>query len=242
MKTKLLTFLYSIILIGAIPALPSWSQTYHYQNGLSASGGVSYTSHFDKDYKAFTPAGFTEKSGFSYELAYLNTKLVSDAVAFTYGLSIMSLRRSFETKELNYTMKENSKEAYQFIKSDQVIDQYHIGLSFRWAFFLNKGTHRFFLGPAATLSIPIFHVASISGSTLESDSVEIKDRYFTEKGPYLFVPLEVCAGYQYELNDCSLFRAEAFFQFRAQGLIQKADDKLLSHYFGLRASFFFTND
>lgn len=228
-----------LVLFGLGFIFHGFGQTYNYQNGFSASGGLSYISHFNADFKPFSPKGIAEKWSFSYELGYLNTKLISDNVAFTYGLSAMALRHSFSTEILNYVPKEDVKTNYYFNKTSQVIDRYHVGISFRWSFFLNQGINRFFIGPGATLSIPIFHVAKIEGSTSISDSISITDRYFTEKGPYLFIPLEAAGGYQREFADCSLFRVEGFFQWRAQGLIQKSDDKWLEHYFGLRISFFY---
>jgi hypothetical protein len=123
-----------------------------------------------------------------------------------------------------------------------VVDAYHIGLTFRWSVFLNPGRSRFYLGPGFTFSAPVFFVADVKGATAETDTISFKDKYFTEKGPYLFIPLEAFAGYQFEFQDCSLFRAETFFLFRAQGLIQKSDDKILSRFFGLRVLYFFSNE
>lgn len=220
----------------------AFGQTYHYQNGISASGGFSYLSHFNSDFKPIKLPGQKERTDFSYELSYLNTKLLGEAVAFTYGISAQALRHSFTTGPLQYTVKEDEKKDYDFIRSDQVIDQYHVGISFRWAFFLNQGKNRFLLGPGAMLSIPVFHVATINGTNSVSDKISFKDRYFTEKGPYLFVPLEATIGHQYEFDDCSLIRTEAFFQWKAVGLIQKSEDIQLAHYFGLRVSFFFIAD
>lgn len=219
-----------------------FAQTYHYQNGLAASGGVSYQTHFDQNFKPVSNPNLKEKAGFSWELSYLNTKLIGENVAFTYGIAASSLRNEFSTQALTYTRKDESKEQINFIRTSQVVDVYHVGLNFRWYFFLNQGRNRFFLGPGISLSAPVFFVADVRGATSLTDTISFKDRYLTEKGPYLFVPLEAIAGYQFEFDDCSLFRAESFFQFRAQGLIQKSDDKILSHYFGLRVSYFFNNE
>lgn len=232
----------SLLFVFWFVTIGSFAQTYHFQNGLSASGGISYQSHFDKNYKPVSNPNLTEKVGFSWELSYLNTKLLGENVAFTYGIGVMSLRNEFSTKTLNYKRKDGTYEQFYFSKTSQVVDVYHVGLNFRWSFFLNQGRNRFFLGPGITLSAPVFFVANVKGATAQTDTISFTDRYLTEKGPYFFVPLEAIAGYQFEFDDCSLFRAEAFFQFRAQGLIQKSDDKILGHYFGLRISYFFNND
>lgn len=241
-KIQSATFLFFFFLNRIIFNPCAFGQTYHYQNGISASGGFSYLSHFNSDFKPTKLPGQEERIDFSYELSYLNTKLLGEAVAFTYGISAQSLRHSFTTGPLQYTLKEDEKTNYDFIKTDQVIDQYHVGISFRWTFFLNQGRNRFLLGPGAILSIPVFHVATINGATSVADKISFKDRYFTEKGPYLFVPLEIAAGHQYEFPDCSLIRTEAFFQWKGLGLIQKSEDIQLAHYFGLRVSFFFIAD
>lgn len=187
-------------------------------------------------------AGLKDRVGFSYELSYLNTKLLSDHVAFAYGLSVQALRQSFKTSQFKYEMKEDPTLNYDFISSDQVIDCYHVGISFRWTFFLNPGRNRFFISSGAVLSIPVYHVAAIKGFVSPSDSLIFKDRYFTEKGPYLFVPVECAIGHQFEFDDCSLIRSELFFQAKAQGLIQKSEERLIYRFFGIRVYFFFPTD
>lgn len=219
-----------------------FSQTFHYQNGISLSGGFSHPSRFTKEMKPLKAAGLKDRLGFSYELSYLNTKLLSDNVAFTYGLSVQNLRQSFTTKQLQYTLKEDPTSSYNFISTDQVIDQYHVGLSFRWTFFLNQGRNRFFIGPGANLSIPIYHVSAIKGFTSPTDSVTLKEQYFTEKGPYLFIPVEFSAGHQFEFDDCSLLRTELFFQAKGQGFIQKSEERIIHKFFGLRMAFFFSTE
>jgi hypothetical protein len=236
-RFKLIFLVYCFILY---PYKTSFAQAYSFQNGITLAGGLSSTTHLDKDFKKITEKDISEALGFSWEIGYLNTKSLNEKVAFTYGLSVMSLRNTFKTGPYKYTRKDGSKEEFNFNTSQQRLDRYLVGISFKWSFFLNKGPGRFYVGPGFSFSAPVFNVSDISGSTLVSDSISFKDKYFTETGPYLFIPVEANIGYQREFNDCSLLRIEAFSFFRADGIIMKTDPRHLEKCFGLRLAFFFS--
>lgn len=215
------------------------SQTYNFQNGFSMAGGFSATTHLDKNYKAMKEKDISGQWGFSYEIGYMNTKSLSEKAAFTYGLSISSIRNSFKTGPIAYSRRNGSGETINFLNSNQREDKYLLGISCKWIFFFNRGAGRFFAGPGFSFSAPVYNVSDVSGATAESDSVSFKERFFTEKGPYLFIPLEPTLGYQKEFGDCSLLRVELFSLFRGEGIVTKSDPIHFEKFIGLRAYFFF---
>ena len=218
----------------------SEAQPYSFQNGITLAGGISSTTHLNTDFKKIAEKNIKEELGFSWEIGYLNTKSLNEKVAFTYGISVMSLRNTIKTGASKYTRKDGSKEEINFINSQQRLDRFLLGITFKWSFFLNQGAGRFYVGPGFAFAAPVFNVSDISGSSLVSDSISFKDKYFTETGPYLFIPVEGNVGYQREFQDCSLLRIEAFSFFRADGIIMKANPRHLEKCFGLRLAFFFS--
>jgi hypothetical protein len=233
-------FLLSLFLCVCYPA---FSQSEAYQNGIAVGGGYSRTFFFDKDYRLISSKDIAHKPDFSFEVSFLNTKPLGDWVAFTYGISGVSLRRSFSTGPIDYTRKDESSQKFNFNQTTQVLDRYLVRISFNLAFFLNQGSGRFYIGPGISVCSPVYLINNISGTTSNPDSaVSFKDKYFPEKGPYIFLPAEVFGGYQYEFRNSSLFRIEAFSLARVEGVFAKTDPGILDFWYGLRMAYFFKRD
>ncbi len=223
--------------------LNSYAQSEAYQNGFAVAAGYSRTYNFNEDYKLLNLANQTDKTDYSFEVSFLNTKPLGNWVAFTYGLSGVSLRRSFETGPLQYTRKDESAVEYNFKQTKQVLDRYLARISFNFAFFLNKGSGRFYIGPGFSVSSPVYIINSVSGNISNPDSsVSFKDKYFPEKGPYLFLPVELFGGFQYEFRNSALFRIEAFTFYRTEGVFAKTYPGILDTWYGLRLGYFFKRD
>jgi hypothetical protein len=219
--------------------LTSMGQKYYFQNGLSLSGGTSSTAHYDANYKKLGQKEIKEKTGFAWDISYLNTRNITEHAAFTYGISVTSLNNSFESSAFNYIRKDGSSDEIQFVNSNQKIVKYLVGISFRMSFFLNNGMGRFFIGPGFAISAPVYTVANITGQTIKSDSINFEEKYFPEKEPYVFIPCELSFGYQQQFNNSSLLRIETFGTFKADGIFKKAIPMHLEKFLGLRMSYFF---
>lgn len=238
---KKLLSIWVLAILGLIPP-PAISQSFTYQPGISVSTGVVSNQTYTRESKRVkSPAN--ETPGISWDVAYLNTKSLSDNVAFTFGFSGSCWNKSIRTNGLSYLRKDGSAEEFSFLESSQTVNQYAVGIPLRLSFSLVRfrGSAIFF-SAGTCLTVPVYNVAKVWGKTNESDSVAFRDQYFPESRPFVYLPAEPAFGYQKSFNNGYLLRIESFVSYRASGLWNSTGNVRIDRFMGIRLGFFFRKD